>query len=121
MAKKLSEQVKDILSIFNGAIGNDAGFEKICNDTAAMLGRCQITIVDGEWKAGSGFKMTAKDSHKVQLPPNSPNAILFHFGLRIREICNAGEMAANVSIPKQAQAYVEQCCKAVAAEATTTA
>ena len=118
MAKNLSDSVTALFSMFNAAIGNDAAFEKICNDTAAMLGRCQVTTNDGEWKAANKFQITAKDSHKVQLPPNSPNAILFHFALRMAEIARAGEFVINCSIPKQANAYVEQTVKVVT-EVTT--
>lgn len=111
MAKKLSEQVENILVVFKGAVSNDAAFTKMVNDTASMLGRQQVTTVDGEWKTGANFKLSAKDTHKVQLPPNSPCTILFYFGLRLKEITTAGEFVVNASIPKAAQAYVDQCIK----------
>ena len=111
MAKKLSEQVEDILVVFKGAVANDAAFTRMVYDTSSMLGRQAITTVDGAWKTGANFKLSAKDTHKVQLPSNHPCTILFYFGLRLREVTTAGEFVVNASIPKAAQAYVDQCIK----------
>lgn len=115
--RKLSEQVESTIACFKGAIGNDDVFTKIVNDTAAMLGRHEVKSVEGEWTTGASFKIKAKDLHTQQLPPNSPNTILLWFGMRLREVGLAGEFVTNASIPKAAQAYVDQCLK-VATEVT---
>ena len=106
MARKLSEQVSSVLQPFADAIG-DEKFQAICNDVASMLGRQQITTVDGEWKAGAGLKLSAKDTHKIQLPMNNPAAVLFWFGIRLNEVANAGKFTIQASLPDSCKAWVE--------------
>ena len=108
MAKNLSDNLAELFSMYRMAISNDDAFNQIVMDAASFLGNCRIDTKDGEWKAARGFKVTTKDSRTVNLPPNSSYSILYHFALRIKEICQAGEMVANISIPKPAIAQVEK-------------
>lgn len=106
MAKKLSEQVASVLQPFAKAIGENK-FGLICRDVASMLGQQTITTVDGNWKTASGLRLSAKDTHKVQLPMNNPASHLFWFGIRLSEIATAGEFVIEATIPKQCEAWIE--------------
>lgn len=106
MARKLSEQVEVVLAPFAKAIGDDK-FDKVVLDVSSMLGRQTITTIDGEWKAGAGLKLAAKDQHKVQLPLNNPAAVLFWFAIRLNEIAKAGEFSLDASLPKACTAWIE--------------
>jgi hypothetical protein len=104
MAKKLSEQVASLLHPFLGALGDK--FDKTVADCASMLGRQQVTTLEGEWKTASGMKLSAKDSHKMQLPLNNPTSHLIWFAIRLREVSVAGDFVITATLPKACEAWI---------------
>lgn len=108
MAIKLSEQVRSLFSVYTGAINDEVTFTHLVNNCADMLGQQKVTTEDGQWKCGAGFKLKAKDSHTLQLPPNNPSTPLFYFALRLNEITSAGKFIVNASIPEMCLDYVKQ-------------
>ena len=108
MAKNLAEGIESLFAIYRNAIMDQDLFDKVCLDVAAFLGQCKVDSNESGWKATTGFKVTSKDNYSVKLPPDNPAAILYYFALQIQAICNAGEMLANVSLPKKAVAWVEK-------------
>ena len=106
MARKLSEQVESLLSPFKTSIGD--AFDKVVLDMSSWLGRQAITVDEGQWKTGAGLKLTAKDSHKMQLPPNDPRSTLMWFAMRCNEVSAAGEFTINATLPKACVAWIEK-------------
>lgn len=106
MARKLSEQVGSLLTPFKSAIGES--FDKVVLDLSSWLGRQAITVDEGQWKTGAGLKLTAKDNHKMQLPPNDPRSVLVWFALRCNEVSAAGEFTIEATLPKQCVAWIEK-------------
>lgn len=116
MAKNLSDSLETLFSMYRATIGNDDVFDKVVADTCSFLGQCRMDSKQGEWKPSRGFKVVSKDSNTVQLPPNAPAAILYFFALRVQEVCQAGEMIANVSLPKPCIAWVDEKAKWIASD-----
>ncbi len=114
MAKKLSEQVENVLTPFRASIG-ELAYPSVVQDVSSMLGRQQITTVEGEWKAGAGLKLAARDQHKMQLPANNPAAHLLWFAIRLNEVSTAGEFKINASVPKACEAWITKKLEEVAA------
>lgn len=82
---------------------------KLVNDAKTMLGRLEkdIATKSGEWKATASFKLTSKEGHSLQLPPNNPLTILLCFGMRLNELSKAGGFEAVATIPKPCAAWIE--------------
>lgn len=83
---------------------------KLTNDAKTMLGRLEkdLETKPGEWKATASFKLTSKEGHTLQLPPNNPLTILLCFGLRINELSKTGGMELVATIPKACTDWVAQ-------------
>lgn len=83
---------------------------KLTADTKAMLGRLEkdLETKPGEWKATASFKLSSKEGHTLQLPPNNPLTILLCFGMRINELAKVGGMAIQSSIPKACSDFITQ-------------
>lgn len=107
MAKKLSENVAELLKPFHAAIGEE-NFPKIVRDVASFLGEQKVTVDDGAWKTLSGFRLAAKDKHSMSLPANNPVSHLVWFAMRIKEIETASGMELTATLPKTCQAWIEQ-------------
>ena len=108
MAKNLAEGIESLFAIYRNAIMDQDLFDKVCLDVTSFLGQCKVDSNATGWKATTGFKVTSKDNYSVKLPPDNSAAILYYFALQIQAICNAGEMTANVQIPKKAIDWIEQ-------------
>lgn len=76
---------------FRASIGKC--YDKVCNDTKAMLGRLDkdIKVKNQGWKAGSKGAIENKYGLKLQLPLNNPASLLILFALQIQHLARNAE------------------------------
>jgi len=105
---KLQENVETLFAPFKGAIANDAAFDIVCNQTAAMLGQLKIETTEGDWKVSPKGILSQGTKNKAALPMNNPAAIMFAAGLELATVAKQRKLVINSSIPELCQAWVAQ-------------
>lgn len=108
---KLQDNVSELFACFNKAIGNDAVYGIICNQTAAMLGQLAITTTDGDWKVSASGVLSQAQKNKANLAMNNPCSILFATALEVRAIEKLRKVNLTSDIPSLCSDYVKQLVK----------
>ncbi len=106
MAKSLQNDVENILAPFKVAIGGK--YPQVCNQVASMLGRLQVTTIDGDWQCSARGILSTKDTHKAAMPLNDARSILVRFGLQLGKLSKDGDFKIDADIPKVCIAFVEK-------------